>query len=99
MIVNGKQVFVIQQYPDILVEQKIKGLLIPNQVPVYLNFDYSSVIGIATLRLDTHKVYADISLFVAMEGYPAIAYQQQDKKVFALAISGTPNKDRKIKRI
>lgn len=101
MKVNGHNIFEIATYKNVLVEKSIKNLTGPEFVPVYHDFDYDKLIGIARLTIVTKEinsgVYADISLLAVVPGFPAIAYIGGANKIYALAICGKPNKDKDIK--
>jgi hypothetical protein len=101
MKVNGHDIFTVTTHKGVLVEKTIKNLTGPEFVPVYHNFDYDKLIGIAQLFYITKEVksgiYADISLLADIKGFPAIAYIQGANKIYALSVGNTPNKDKTIK--
>ena len=99
--VDDKEVFIIQSHKSVLIEKTIGGLYFPDEVPVYRDFDYRDLIGIAKLRRVKRKVFADFSLFIDILGYPAIAYIQKGENnfIYAVAISSKPNADKDIQPI
>lgn len=100
MIVNKEFIFEIITYKNVLVEKSLIGLNFPEQVPVYHGFEYDKLIGIATLKkTGSKKIYADISLFANIKGYPAVGYIQESRTIYCVAICGTPNKDKNIKSV
>lgn len=99
MKVNNKPIFTIVTHKNILVEQLLKGLQAPEYVPVYKDFNYEALIGIAHIKLKCDKVYADINLLADIKGFPAIAYKDHNNEIYALAICAKPNIDNKIKSL
>ena len=101
--VNGFAIFDITTHKDVLIEQKIKDLKFPEEVPVYFCFDYDKLIGVARLRQDPKgRIYADISLFGNIPGYPAIGYitsTSGEKSIYCVGICEKRNADKSILRI
>lgn len=102
MKVNGKPIFRVITHKEIIVEKTVKGLTFPESVPVYHEFNYDNLIGIATLKrgtIERNCIYADIRLLADIKGFPAIAFADDKRIIYALSIGSVPNKDPEIKPI
>ena len=84
-------------------EKKEPNLRCEKAVPVYNNFDYTQIIGIAQVRIVKGYLYADLYLygFAFFGYYPAVGFQIKGSKrnVFAIGLSPTKNEDVEIKAL
>lgn len=100
MKINGKEIFQIVTHSNVLIEKTIIGLSFPDHVPVYHNFEYDKLIGVASLKKEGSKnIHATIHLFADIKGFPAVGYTQADKKIYCVSIGSTLNKDKTLKPI
>lgn len=102
MAVNGKPIFNVVSYSQVLVEKTIKNLIGPDAVPVYHNFDYDKFIGVARILWGESKrkgiIKVNLFLLADIKGFPAIAYVPGESNyIYAISVGSTPNADPEIK--
>jgi len=98
MKVNGIHITEIFDIDNILVEQTEQGLVYSKTTPVFLEFNYKFLIGMATLTTRGGKIYADLKLIGKnYKGYfPAIGFSNDINYVYCIGLSSNPNIDPQI---
>lgn len=97
--IDGIGIFEVKVYKNVVIEQTVKIWSHPEEVPIYAGFNYRDLIGIAKIWTYRNKIFANLSLFIDVKGYPSIGYVQENRRIFCVSIGVEPNADKRILQI